>query len=67
MLVSAIGDGMSVVGVVWLRRASPGGPWSCSLPATVGAAAPARLVRRLPAMALVTVGATLAALVIADI
>jgi MFS family permease len=72
MLLSAIGDGMSVVAVAWLavRIAPPdqSGEWTAlavaayALPATFGAAALARLVRRLPSTALVTVDATLRAI-----
>jgi MFS family permease len=71
MLLSAIGDGMSVVAVAWLalQIAPPdeSGVWTAlavaayTLPATLGAAVLARLVRRLPSTALVTVDATLRA------
>jgi predicted MFS family arabinose efflux permease len=71
MGVSAIGDGMSVVAVAWLAVSiapqSQIGVWTglavaaYALPATVGAAALARLVRRLPSTALVSVDATLRA------
>src|SRR5437660_237571 len=71
MLLSAIGDGMSVVAVAWLAVgiAPPGqsGVWTAlavaaySLPATLGAAVLARLVRGLPGTALVTVDAALRA------
>ncbi len=77
ILLSAIGDGMSVVAVAWLAvRIAPAGQsgvWTglavaaYSLPATVGAAALARLVRRLPATALVTLDATLRAGVLGTI
>jgi predicted MFS family arabinose efflux permease len=77
MLLSAIGDGMSVVAVAWLAvRIAPAGQsgvWTglavaaYSLPATVGAAGLARLVRRLPATALVTVDATLRAVALGTI
>jgi Major Facilitator Superfamily len=77
MLLSAIGDGMSVVAVAWLavRIAPPGqsGLWTglavaaYTLPATVGAAALARLVRGLPATALVTVDAALRAVALGTI
>src|SRR5215471_5336948 len=77
MLLSAIGDGMSVVAVAWLAVgiAPPGqsGVWTglavaaYTLPATVGAAALARLVRGLPATALVTADATLRAVALGTI
>lgn len=71
MALSAIGDGMSVVAVAWLAvRIAPqgqAGVWTAlavaayALPATVGAAALGRLVRRLPSTALVSIDATLRA------
>src|SRR5690242_4531512 len=77
MLLSAIGDGMSLVAVAWLavRIAPPGqsGVWTAlavaayALPATFGAALLARLVRRLPGTALVTVDATLRAVALGTI
>jgi MFS family permease len=77
MLLSAIGDGMSVVGVAWLavRIAPPGqsGVWTglavaaYTLPATFGAAALARLVRRLSATSLVTADAALRAVALGTI
>jgi MFS family permease len=77
MLLSAIGDGMSVVAVAWLavRIAPPGqsGVWTAlavaayTLPATFGAAVLARLVRRLPGTGLVTVDATLRAVALGTI
>lgn len=77
MLLSAIGDGMSVVAVAWLavRIAPPAqsGVWTAlavaayTLPASIGAALLARLVRRLPATALVTVDATLRAVLLGTI
>jgi MFS family permease len=77
MLLSAIGDGMSVVAVAWLavRIAPPGqsGVWTAlavaayALPATLGAAGLARLVRGLPATALVTADATLRAIALGTI
>jgi hypothetical protein len=77
MLLSAIGDGMSLVAVAWLavRIAPPGqsGVWTglavaaYALPATVGAAALARLVRGLPGTALVTLDATLRAIALGTI
>ena len=77
MLLSAIGDGMSVVAVAWLavRIAPPdrSGVWTAlavaayALPATFGAAVLARLVRRLPGTALVTVDATLRAVALGTI
>jgi len=77
MLLSAIGDGMSVVAVAWLavRIAPPGrsGIWTAlavaayTLPATLGAVVLSRLVRRLPGTALVTVDATLRAVALGTI
>jgi MFS family permease len=77
MLLSAIGDGMSVVAVAWLalRIAPPGqsGVWTAlavaayTLPATLGAGAFARFVRRLPATALVTADATLRAVALGTV
>jgi Transmembrane secretion effector len=77
MLLSAIGDGMSVVAVAWLavRIAPPDrtGVWTAlavaayTLPATFGAAVPARLVRHLPATALVTADATLRAIALGTV
>ena len=77
MAVSAIGDGMSVVAVAWLAVViappSQSGVWTAlavaayTLPATFGAALLARLVRRLPGVALVTVDAALRAVVLGTI
>lgn len=77
MLLSAIGDGMSVVAVAWLAVAiappDQAGVWTAlavaayALPATLGAAALARLVRRLPGTALVTADATLRAIALGTI
>jgi MFS family permease len=77
MLLSAIGDGMSLVAVAWLAvRIAPqgrSGVWTAlavaayALPATFGAAVLARLVRRLPGTALVTVDATLRAIALGTI
>ncbi len=77
MLLSAIGDGMSVVAVAWLavRIAPPdqSGVWTAlavaayTLPATFGAAVLSRLVRRLPGTALVTVDATLRAVALGTV
>jgi hypothetical protein len=77
MLLSAVGDGMSVVAVAWLAvRIAPqgqAGVWTAlavaayALPATFGAAVLSRLVRRLPATALVTVDATLRAVALGTI
>jgi MFS family permease len=77
MLLSAIGDGMSVVAVAWLAlRIAPAdqaGIWTAlavaayALPATVGAAVLARLVRRRPATALVTLDAALRAVALGTI
>ncbi len=69
MLVSAIGDGMSLVAVAWLAVSiappDQSGVWTglavaaYALPATVGAAALARWVRRWSGTALVTADAAL--------
>ena len=77
MLVSAIGDGMSLVAVAWLAVgiAPPdqAGVWTAlavtayTLPATLGAAVLARLVRRLPGTSLVTVDASLRAVALGTI
>jgi MFS family permease len=77
MLLSAIGDGMSLVAVAWLAVTiapqGQSGVWTAlavaayALPATVGAAALSRLVRRLPGTALVTVDATLRAVALGTI
>lgn len=77
MLLSAIGDGMSVVAVAWLAvRIAPQsqvGVWTAlavaayTLPATLGAAVLARLVRGLSAPALVTVDAALRAIALGTI
>jgi predicted MFS family arabinose efflux permease len=77
MLLSAIGDGMSVVAVAWLAlRIAPAdqaGIWTAlavaayALPATVGAAVLARLVRGRPATALVTLDAALRAVALGTI
>ena len=66
MLVSALGDGMSMVAVAWLavQIAPPGqaGVWTglavaaYALPATIGAAALARLVRGFRGVRLVAEG-----------
>jgi len=71
MLVSALGDGMSMVAVAWLavQIAPPdqAGVWTglavaaYALPATIGAAALARLVRGFRGVRLVAVDATLRA------
>jgi MFS family permease len=71
LLVSALGDGMSMVAVAWLAvQIAPtgrAGVWTglavaaYALPATVGAAALSRLVRRLPALRLVAADASLRA------
>jgi MFS family permease len=71
MLVSALGDGMSMVAVAWLAvQIAPtgqAGVWTglavaaYALPATFGAAALSRLVRRLPALRLVAADASLRA------
>jgi MFS family permease len=77
MLVSALGDGMSMVAVAWLavQIAPPGqaGVWTglavaaYALPAPVGAAILARLVRRFRAVHLVAVDATLRAVALGTI
>jgi predicted MFS family arabinose efflux permease len=77
MLLSAIGDGMSVVAVAWLAvRIAPAdqaGVWTglavaaYTLPATFGAALLARLVRGLPGTVLVTLDATLRAIALGTI
>jgi MFS family permease len=77
MLLSAIGDGMSVVAVAWLAlRIAPAGEagvWtalavaSYTLPATFGAAALARLVRGLAGITLVGLDATLRAVALGTI
>jgi predicted MFS family arabinose efflux permease len=77
MLLSAIGDGMSLVAVAWLAvRIAPAGQagvWTAlavaayALPATLGAALLARLVRGLSGTALVTVDATLRAIALGAI
>jgi MFS family permease len=77
MLLSAIGDGMSVVAVPWLAvqiaPAGQSGVWTglavaaYALPATLGTLVLARLVRALPATALVTVDATLRAILLGTI
>jgi MFS family permease len=77
MLLSAIGDGMSVVAVPWLAlRIAPSdqpGVWTAvavaayTLPSTLGTGALARLVRRLPATALVTADATLRAIALGTV
>ncbi|GAA5187697.1 MFS transporter [Rugosimonospora acidiphila] len=77
MLVSALGDGMSLVAVAWLAvRIAPAdhrGVWTglavaaYALPATVGAAALGRLVRGLRGVRLVAVDATLRAVILGTI
>ncbi|HEY0451279.1 MFS transporter [Actinophytocola sp.] len=77
MLVSALGDGMSLVAVAWLavQIAPPGreGVWTglavaaYSLPATVGAAVFGRLVRGLTGARLVAIDATLRAVALGTI
>ena len=77
MLLSAIGDGMSVVAVAWLAlRTAPAdqaGVWTAlavaayTLPATLGAAMLARLVRGLSGTALVSLDATLRAIALGTI
>src|SRR5215470_15684281 len=77
MALSAIGDGMSLVAVAWLAVgiAPPGqaGEWTAlavaayALPATFGAAVPARFVRRLPSTAMVTADAALRAVALGTI
>jgi MFS family permease len=77
MLLSAIGDGMSVVAVAWLAVSiaprDQAGVWTAlavaayALPATFGAAVLAPLVRGLPATALVTLDAALRAIALGAI
>jgi MFS family permease len=77
MLLSALGDGMSLVAVAWLavQIAPPGrrGEWTglavaaYALPATVGAALLGRFVRGLPGVRLVAVDATLRALALGTV
>ncbi len=77
MLLSAIGDGMSLVAVAWLAvliaPAGQAGVWTAlavaayALPATIGAAALARLVRGLPSITLVSLDATLRAIALGTI
>jgi MFS family permease len=77
MLLSAIGDGMSVVAVAWLAlRIAPAdqaGVWTAlavaayTLPATFGAAVLARLVRGLAATTLASLDATLRAVLLGTI
>lgn len=77
LLVSALGDGMSMVAVAWLavQIAPPGreGVWTglavaaYSLPATVGAAVFGRLVRGFTGTRLVAVDATLRAVALGTI
>lgn len=77
MLLSAIGDGMSVVAVAWLAlRIAPAdqaGAWTAlavaayTLPATFGAAVLARLVRSLAGTTLVSLDATLRAVALGTI
>lgn len=77
MLLSAIGDGMSVVAVAWLAlRIAPAdqaGVWTAlavaayTLPATFGAAVLARLVRSLASTTLVSLDATLRAVALGTI
>ena len=77
MLVSALGDGMSMVAVAWLavQIAPPGreGVWTglavaaYSLPATVGAGVFGRLVRGFTGVRLVAVDATLRAVALGTI
>ena len=77
MLLSAIGDGMSVVAVAWLAlRIAPAGQagvWTAlavaayTLPATFGAAVLARLVRGQAATTLVSLDATLRAVALGSI
>jgi Major Facilitator Superfamily len=77
MLVSALGDGMSMVAVAWLavQLAPPGreGVWTglavaaYSLPATVGAAVFGRFVRGFSGTRLVAVDATLRAVALGTI
>jgi MFS family permease len=77
MLLSAIGDGMSVVAVAWLAlRIAPAdqaGLWTAlvvaayTLPATLGAVVLARLVRGLAATTLVSLDAALRAVALGTI
>ena len=77
MLLSAIGDGMSVVAVAWLAvsisPAAQAGIWTAAavaaytLPATVGTAVLARFVRRMRATRLLALDATLRAIAFAAI
>ncbi|MEV6964990.1 MFS transporter [Hamadaea sp. NPDC051192] len=77
MLVSALGDGMSMVAVAWLAvqiaPAGQAGIWTglavaaYALPATLGAALLARFVRRFSGVRLVAVDASLRALVLGTI
>ncbi|NUT33503.1 MAG: MFS transporter [Hamadaea sp.] len=77
MVVSALGDGMSMVAVAWLAvqiaPADQAGVWTglavaaYALPATVGAALLARLVRRLRGARLVAVDASLRAVALGAI
>ena len=77
MLLSAIGDGMSVVAVAWLAvRIAPAGQagvWTglavaaYALPATAGAAALSRLVRGLRGTTLVALDATLRAVALGTV
>jgi MFS transporter len=77
MLVSALGDGMSLVAVAWLAvqiaPADQAGVWTglavaaYALPATVGAAALSQLVRGLRGTRLVAIDATLRAVALGTI
>ncbi|NUR74086.1 MAG: MFS transporter [Hamadaea sp.] len=77
MLVSALGDGMSMVAVAWLAvqiaPAGQAGVWTglavaaYALPATLGAALLARFVRRFSGVRLVAVDASLRAVVLGTI
>ncbi|HZN77491.1 MAG TPA: MFS transporter, partial [Micromonosporaceae bacterium] len=77
MLVSALGDGMSMVAVAWLavRIAPPGqaGVWTglavaaYALPAAIGAAALTRFVRGFRGVRLVAADASLRAVVLGTI
>jgi hypothetical protein len=77
MLLSAVGDGMSVVAVAWLAlRIAPAGQagmWTAlavaayTLPATFGAAVLGRLVRSLAGTTLVSLGAALRAVAVGTI